>query len=720
MKKVININFQGQIIPIEETAYEMLQEYIASLRNYFMAEEGRDEIINDIESRIAELFGEQLKKGAPCITEIELNRIIDNMGRPADIAAEEEGTATGNAGQSQQRSSSSNSSNTGSSQSGPGNFPPFEHKRLYRNEQDKIIAGVASGLANYLHVDPAIIRVVFALLAIFGGSGILVYIIFWIVLPSRSMVTDVRKRLFRDADDRVIAGVGGGLAKYFDINPAIPRVIFAAPFILGIIASISKSIFSFYPSIVGQFGGGTFILAYIILWIVLPVAKTAAEKLEMRGEKVDFNSIRNTIVGDLEGVKTRAQAAGAELKESATKFGSEMKSSISEKSSQLGADVGYAARRNSGGLANALGILIKAFVYFIVGIVAFALFMAAIGLMVAGVGVFPLHDFLLQGTLQYFAAWGTIILFLGVPVIALLVWLIRRIMGVKKSNPFIGYTFSALWVIGLVCFIGLIGTLNRSFHAQVGVREEVSVTQPSNNILEVTKAMDNVVYYNNWADFDGLVSIGSDTINLATVKIEVIKSEDSLYHAYLMKQSRGRNNEQARDLAEKIRFNISQKDNQLYLPAQFKVSRDEKWRNQQIIVVIEVPEGKSIELDESLDDYHYFNIQFNNRRRNNNSWEMDWDRGVRNYDKNTRLEMKADGLRRRRSENREDYQFEEANPETAPIKPVVPDTMNTEEPAKAKEDKGIYKYSKVNTNSSKETNPYGVIIGNPLNAMLRF
>ena len=56
MKKVININFQGLIVPIEESSYELLQQYIESLRRYFAQEEGRDEIINDIESRISELF----------------------------------------------------------------------------------------------------------------------------------------------------------------------------------------------------------------------------------------------------------------------------------------------------------------------------------------------------------------------------------------------------------------------------------------------------------------------------------------------------------------------------------------------------------------------------------------------------------------------------------------------------------------------------------------
>ncbi|WP_315825046.1 HAAS signaling domain-containing protein [Paraflavitalea speifideaquila] len=67
MKKVININFQGRVIPIEETAFDLLKQYIDSLRRYFANEEGRDEIINDIESRIAELFSERIKRALPVL-----------------------------------------------------------------------------------------------------------------------------------------------------------------------------------------------------------------------------------------------------------------------------------------------------------------------------------------------------------------------------------------------------------------------------------------------------------------------------------------------------------------------------------------------------------------------------------------------------------------------------------------------------------------------------
>jgi hypothetical protein len=95
MKKVININFQGRVIPIEEAAYDILKGYTDSLRKYFAREEGRDEIINDIENRIAELFSEDLKKNpAGCITEDDVQRVIGSIGRPEDFDGGEVSSST--------------------------------------------------------------------------------------------------------------------------------------------------------------------------------------------------------------------------------------------------------------------------------------------------------------------------------------------------------------------------------------------------------------------------------------------------------------------------------------------------------------------------------------------------------------------------------------------------------------------------------------------------
>src|SRR5215210_8866698 len=97
MKKIININLYGRVIPIEDAAYDSLQRYIESLRRYFNNEEGRDEIINDIESRIAELMNDIIKKGASAITDSDVLNIINSMGRVEDfekVDAEEKATAS--------------------------------------------------------------------------------------------------------------------------------------------------------------------------------------------------------------------------------------------------------------------------------------------------------------------------------------------------------------------------------------------------------------------------------------------------------------------------------------------------------------------------------------------------------------------------------------------------------------------------------------------------
>jgi phage shock protein PspC (stress-responsive transcriptional regulator) len=201
MKKVININFQGRVIPIEETAFEILKQYIESLRRYFSNEEGRDEIVNDIESRIAELFSEQLQKGATCITDDHVNAVIASMGRPEDFAAaDEEQTTAASSGSTKQQKEQQGSYQ--SSQAGPA--PKSARGRLFRNADDKIIGGVCSGLANYFGIDPVILRIVFV---VFFAALFWVYVLLWVIVPSQSVQTNITRRLYRSADDKVLGGV---------------------------------------------------------------------------------------------------------------------------------------------------------------------------------------------------------------------------------------------------------------------------------------------------------------------------------------------------------------------------------------------------------------------------------------------------------------------------------------------------------------------------------
>ncbi len=638
MKKVININFQGRVIPIEESAYDMLKQYVESLRRFFANEEGRDEIINDIEGRIAELFGESLKKGSTCITDDEVNHIIASMGRPEDFEGEEEKV---------------HSKLGGEERTGNGyTYEPAAEAprgRLYRDDNEKILGGVCGGLANYLRIDPTIVRLVFALISFGAGTGILLYILLWVILPSRPLnSTSSTKRLYRNPDEKVIAGVAGGIASYFDIAIWIPRLIFALPLVLGIISSIFRHAFWFegdmFPGIVFGSFGGTLFVVYAVLWAVIPEAKSASEKLEMRGEKVDLNTIKNTIQEDLEGFKTRAEKWGGEFKDKAQQFGKEFGQTVGQKGQQFGREAGYVAKTGGSRVFRAIGIMFKAFFLFIAGIIAFALLVALLAFMVAGVGVFPLKNFFLEGFTENFLAWSTLLLFLGVPVIAFITWVIRRIMGVKSGNKYIGFTFAGLWVMGLVCACLLAGSIARNFDARAREKQDYTITQPLSGKLIVKVPEGRVKVYGRFMKMDGILSMTDDSLVLNNVRLHIVKSEDSLFHVSAYKYSHGPNESAALKNVQDIHYGINQDDSVIAMDRGFSLQRGTRFRNQSVTVTIQVPVGKRIVITGSVNrKLNYFHIN-----SNNSDWDFedDWNNNWERWDSDVEYVMTTTGLER--------------------------------------------------------------------------
>ena len=634
MKKIININFQGRVIPIEETAYDILKQYIESLRRYFANEEGRDEIINDIESRIAELFTDRLKT-TNCITDDNVNAVIISIGRPEELEE-----AEGQGGPSTLGGSAGTGSNAGAqSQTTAG-------RRLYRSENDKVLGGVAAGLANYFGIDPAIMRLIFVLF-LFMGFGFLLYIILWIVVPSKTLVHNVRKRLYRNTDNKMIGGVASGIAAYLNIDVWVPRIIFLIPFILGVFAKAFRNGFMDFDPVPNFFFngfGGTLFVIYIVLWIVLPEAVTATEKLEMRGEKVDLESIKNAVKEDLENLKGKAEKVGGEIKERAEFYGQEVR----QASRNFAAESAPVARRAGSGLGHALGVLFKAFFLFVAGIIVFSCLMVLVALLFSGVGVFPFKDFILEGPWQNLLAWSTLILFLGIPIIALMVWLIRRIMRVKSKSHYLGYVFGSLWFIGLVSAIMLAGSLFRNFRSKTSIKEEIAIAQPPAGKLLVKVTEGKVKYYgSDWFGFDNdewpFFSKDQDSVMMNTVRLKLIKSTDSLFHVYAVKFSSGNTPVVAENLASRISFNVTQMDSTLYLPKGFAITRNDKFRNQQVLLVIEVPVNRRIEVDRNLDQYNWFEINMNRRRNWNMEWDDRWDNAYY-WNSNVDYLMTNDGL----------------------------------------------------------------------------
>lgn len=658
MKKVININFQGRVIPIEESAYEILQNYTDSLRRYFAREEGRDEIINDIENRIAELFTEDLKKTqAGCVTEADVQKVINSMGRPEEFDGEGVGAETGTSG-------TASTSPT---------YPPQDEPRgsLFRNENDKVLGGVCSGLAHYLRMDPTIVRVLFALVTLGGfGSGIPLYIILWIVLPAKGMKSNMRKRLYRNPDSKVIGGVAGGIAAYFNIAVWIPRVVFALPLIAGVISSIFRNVWFFgndgFPDFIFGGFGGTLAFIYIVLWIVIPEAKTASEKLEMRGEKIDLESIKNSVQEEMQGLKGRAEKFGTEFGEKAKVWGKEVSDlgkEAGDRSRAFSAEVAPAANRAGNGLGHAIGILFKAFFLFIAGIIVFALFVAFTAVIFSGfgLGMYDLKNFFLTGFWQNFLAFNTIFLLFGVPIIAAIVWIIRRMTGSRSNSSYLGWVFGSLWTIGLISAVFLAAMVTREFKRVESVQEDVAITNPANGRLHVDVMPAEGKFYNlSWFDNNSddspfMISAEEDSMLMNTVKVKIDKSDDSDFHAYIVKFARASSPVNAEAYAEKIEFPISQKDSTLFLSSGFVITKDTRFRNQQVLVVVEVPVGKQINLDSRINDFDWFTVSTNNRNRNRGlrvDWEDEWDRGY-GYKTDTWYTMTPSGLEKtdKRSDN---------------------------------------------------------------------
>ena len=620
MKQVININFQGRVVPIEVTAFDLLKNYTESLNRHFANEEGKEEIINDIESRIGELFQEKITKGATCITDDDVNAIIKNMGRPEEFEAMDD-TQT----QSSASSSAQQEQSTGSNQ-------PAGNKKLFRDENDKVLGGVCSGLANYFNMDVVIARIIFVVL-LFSGVGFLTYIIMWIAVPSSAttQIGGTRKKLFRNPDEKLVAGVCSGIGNYFGINAWIPRVLFLLPF-LSFISRWGHWGFGDFGDIVRFTFSPTSLIVYIILWIVIPEASTTSEKLEMKGEKVDMNSIKASVMEEMKGVGKKAE-----------KFGKEASSVVSEKANVVAGDVKNFAKRNRGGLGNVIALIAKIFAYFIIGCVGFALVMALFALAIASIGLFPLKDFLIGGDYQNLFAWGTLIFFIAVPIIGIITWIIRKIARSKSNSKMLGFSFGAMWVIGWVCFILLVASISRDFNynSKNLTEQDIMLANPAVDKLEITSKSPLYKYNRSrFLRFEPFQGIQEDTAFVNNIDVRIVKATNDSFRVTVIKTATGRSRNIAEENAAKIQYNGIQKDSVLLMEKGIGINKTDKFRNQRVVMTIYVPVGKRIKVDKSIS---WFNdVHFGNNW-DNGDWNYESDSDAQEWKTGVEYKMGADG-----------------------------------------------------------------------------
>jgi len=511
MNKTVTMNLGGIIFHIEEDAYERLSNYLKSIKGYFKNSESSDEIMSDIEARIAEMLQEKVSTAKQAVLMSDIEDVIKIMGKPEDFA-------DGN-------TESDNSQNQTKEEN--------KHQQEYK-----------------------------------------------------------RRRLFRDPDDKILGGVCSGIANHFDIDPIWLRGAFAVSFFI--------------------FGSG--LLLYIILLLIIPKAKTTAEKLEMRGEKIDINNIGKTVTEEFEDLKKRMKNFGDDV--ASPKNKEKMKHSAE----RAGEFITDAAKY-------ALGVLRKIFA---VGLIIFGVTLMII-LLASIFGADLIHintddyefsysfyDFanaFLPDSLPIELTVVGLLLFLGLPVLSMIYSGIRFLFGIKYRNKIVGYTTTILWFCGLALLI-YVGVEVQNNFSESATNKETTILFPTKCdtlFLSVNKNNMYGIEENSYDNFDSQIKTDdwlilkqdNELIKLGYPKLEIEKSETDSIELVIIKTARGISQKEAAYRAKNTEYVFHQTDSLLSFEPYFNIDENNKWGNQKVKIILKLPLNKIIYLDKSMKDIIY-------------------------------------------------------------------------------------------------------------------
>lgn len=185
MKKTLNINLAGYPFTIDDDAYQLLKDYLDTIRYAFETNEDTEDLASDIESRIAEILIEKEQGGIRIVTLEEVSKVIERIGKPSDfIEVEDEPSRVEETTKEEIRIEEEETITP------PPHIPPTQpeetyiKKKFFRDPQNALLGGVCSGVAYYLDVDVTVVRLLTVLLFFLSGSIVaIVYIVLWIVMP---------------------------------------------------------------------------------------------------------------------------------------------------------------------------------------------------------------------------------------------------------------------------------------------------------------------------------------------------------------------------------------------------------------------------------------------------------------------------------------------------------------------------------------------------------
>jgi phage shock protein PspC (stress-responsive transcriptional regulator) len=483
MNQTLTVNISGMVFHIEVDAYDTLKNYLNKIKSYFNNSEEREEIMLDIESRIAELFSGMMNEKNEVIKALDVEKVIEIMGKPEQYISEDE-----------------------------------EQTQEFTNET--------------------------------------------------SIKGD--KKLFRNSDDRLLGGVCSGLGAYIGVDTVWVRLFFVAALFLG---------FGF--------------LTYIILWIVMPEAKTASDKLKMKGEPINIQNI------------------GKKFEEEANKVSENLKNVDTNKFTKKAGSV----------LENIFGAIATIFtaIFNIVGkvlgvaflIVGTFMLVVLLGMLFGsktifsitsdGVFSFEAHEFfnlIFVSQDQYYLAILGVLLLIGIPILTLIYLAIKLLFKIKLHYSF-GLTMAILFVIGMsICaLVGIKMGTELSSDEEIVKTHQIAAT---NSALMIKSPNELLPGKGILEDKFTSISIDGETMYQSYVRLEIEKSKTDSILLEVKFSSNGSTTKEAIKNARTINYNYQISDSALVIDNYLSTLKDNKIRGQQVELTLYIPINQVVYLDESV------------------------------------------------------------------------------------------------------------------------
>lgn len=506
MKKTVTINLGGIVFHIDEDAYEMLRSYLDKL-NVRFNQDTANEIVTDIENRIAEMFSEIRASDHQAISIENVQEVIRTMGNPDDIAGEP----------SQQPNDSNDEYQV----------PRNSNRRFYRNPDDKILGGVCSGISAYFNLDPVWFRLLFALAVIFAGSGFMIY---------------------------------------------------------------------------------------IILWIIIPQANSPLEKMQMRGEELNISNIERNIKSEWNGIKERAESFGQDLSSGAQ---SKKLNQSAGRFLDFIREIILAAIKFAGLFIGAILILTATLVLIGLSIVLFM----AMGWLPSGESWLINNQFITQiiSESQLTILSIGLMLVVALPIIVILLNGVKLLFKINLNLKKTGAVLAAFWVLGILAVIYQSLQIANDFKEKAVISEKKMIAMDSVRHITIKAnglSKDYVGYDQDGEPENRDVFIFKNNeggVLCSDMHFDIAKSSNDSIYLIITSSAQGRTIQEARTLADRCTYGYQVLDSVLILDDCFNLNINQKYRGQQVRIMLKVPEGTSMTFDRSLRAM----VNYNNDAPNN-------------------------------------------------------------------------------------------------------